>query len=1220
MSIHGLRSSLQEARALIEKHRPDRERDDWRQAEADLDALREALDGCDAELAGALDDLPDASERDVARADTAERHAGAAALFAAAGKRYAAFERIRRAIELAPRGGALSRELVAAEEDLDRFVDLQHARRLLAGRIQAPAERLLKRVAAGGGEGDPLAGAARAELDRPVPVSRAPALFTWNGIGLTLAGRRDARPDGTYVATHCVSVFGIPLVPLAAYRVAEGGDGSYDFFERQGLSRTARTARVLVPLAAALAAGWFAVHAYVHSPSRRIAGGTEAAAELERAGRADQALAAYGQLLAEFSSDADARAHLGPAAAGVVRLTADRVTEPAGAGSIEAIRRVVLRYRDLHGDLRAPPASQVLRDRMVAWADQIGSRDLASRRASLRVLELAAQAGVGGEHLARRADRERAALAAELAADRPIEALRSYAAMTDRSAVVDRMGEILATFEDGSSLWVEAGDEVEAWLEAAAGRPGAGAARARLDAARARERDPARAALLAGGDAAALAAALAAQPRDQGLAVALARARSDAGEVDAAISALTRLGPPGRLTAEAQAALGNLCAGAGRLAEAERVLAGLVTAELPAFQDAVSRHDGAARATEGALVERAARGDLPAEVESAVRQASPEDEREIVATWLRRELEQDRRLIELADAVARRSHVVPAALSLGTVRLRLAREAAGTARTALLARAEEAFLSVRSQAEGKPELHLGLGQVYYRLGRPRDGERELARVMAEQDPGLRLAVGQIDRELGLRERAIEIAEAVWNGPGDQEVKSSAAILRSLLARDPDEEETWLRRADQSAPYVRRSLLSVRGERELREGRDARADELFAAVAAEYGAEAARDAAAANNAAVAEGRRFACTGDTSRLEKEAEYLAQAYRLQPESPVIAGNLAMAWQTLAVSRAMGAWFDLRAIRAERPEAVELLTVIAGGPARSALRQRLARDPAYRRSAEVLRQWQILAPQDPTPYASEREMLVLLDDGAGLADLRDRLARAELNRSSDFEKWMSGADDAARRAELARRRARYRRLIDGAKRDPRARAAGLLLLAGAARSEAQLAAAPGEAGAAFAERERLLAEAASLAPGLGIERELLSARAEVAIMTAVAASADARAVWQARRRSHGAPLLLDAIAKASPGARRALREALVALAPALGLALEDDEALAGRGALLHWVIARVLDDPAMERRAAERLRRSISLVYAEADARLYPEMPSYAETLALIRQAVQR
>lgn len=1204
MTTDELLRNLRAARSLLDQRAPDRARGDWAEAAPDLAALRRSLDACSAELDTVLDEIESADERDLLRAGLAACHADAAALVAASGDPSAARQLLRRAIELVPTDSDLSREWRAVGADLDRFTDLAHGRHLWRRGDAARARPILKRVAAGGG--DRLAGAAQAVMDAPIPITGAPTLFTLNGVGLTLVGGRDRRGDGTYVATHCFSILFVPILPLAAYRVSDAGGGSYYFHAREKLSAFARRARLLAPLALALVIAGFSINAYLDSTSRRIGQALDAAGELERAGRLDQALGAYDHAITDFF-DADSGAELRPAAAGIMRIAAARVAEPVGPGSVEAIRRVVLRYQELHPTLRAPEVEAALRDKLVGWAGQIGSKDLAARRASLRVLELAA-AAVSEADIGWRVDRARTQLAEELAVERPIEALRQYAAIGDRRSTMEPIAAILATFEPGSSLWVEAEAEVEVWLSGAQGHPRAAEVRVHLDQVRRRERDPGRAALL-GGDSAALAAAAALDPHDHGVAVALARARRDDGKLDEALATLTALGGPGRMTAEAQVALGTLYADAGALDQAERMLSGLMTAELAGYQDAMSRHDRSAQAAQTALIERAQRGDLPSDVDAAARAAAPDKQEEIVLAWLRRELEQDPQLARLADEVGRRSHVVPAALTLGMVRLRLASAAVGDGRKQLLAGAEEAFLSVRSQAEGRPELHLGLGQVYYRLGRPEDGERELAHVLGEKDAQLRLQVGEVYRELGLRKRAIEVAEAIWSDAADQARKSEAAQLRSLLAEEEDEEETWLARADQSVPFVRRSLTSLRAERKLREGDAAGADALFAAVAGEYGAEAARNATAANNAAVAEGRRFRCTGDLRHLEKAASYMGEAYRLQPESAIVASNLVTAWRTLAMTRALGAWFDVHALRPESSEAQALLGVLADGPERARVRARLTGDAAFRRSNDVMRQWQILAPQDAASYALEESALEMFDDGPGLSSLRDRLARVTMTPSTGFEEWMNGSKDENRRKELATARARYQRLLE-AIHDKRNRAAVLLLLGEEMRGEAIL----GDAAAVYAERERVLAEAASLYPYAGVERELAGARMDVAILGAVAASAEVRALWEPRRRSHSWLLLAHLIAGASPAARDALRRQpqLAAARPVF------ERELAGRGEMQRWVIARALGDVDLEKRATAAIRGSTALVRAQVSARLHADFPSARENLALVEKIV--
>ncbi len=68
------------------------------------------------------------------------------------------------------------------------------------------------------------------------PVTSAPSLFTLNGFGFKLYGSSDEDSDGTYMTTHYLVFFFIPIVPLARYRVFR--DGNRYAFLGKGSLRT----------------------------------------------------------------------------------------------------------------------------------------------------------------------------------------------------------------------------------------------------------------------------------------------------------------------------------------------------------------------------------------------------------------------------------------------------------------------------------------------------------------------------------------------------------------------------------------------------------------------------------------------------------------------------------------------------------------------------------------------------------------------------------------------------------------------------------------------------------------------------------------------------------------------------------------------------------------------------------------------------------------------
>lgn len=66
------------------------------------------------------------------------------------------------------------------------------------------------------------------------PVSKAPSLHTINGIGFTLYGNTDPKPDGSHMATYYFVFLAIPVFPIARYRVIPIG-GGYRFLGKAKL-------------------------------------------------------------------------------------------------------------------------------------------------------------------------------------------------------------------------------------------------------------------------------------------------------------------------------------------------------------------------------------------------------------------------------------------------------------------------------------------------------------------------------------------------------------------------------------------------------------------------------------------------------------------------------------------------------------------------------------------------------------------------------------------------------------------------------------------------------------------------------------------------------------------------------------------------------------------------------------------------------------------------
>src|SRR5436309_2964120 len=107
------------------------------------------------------------------------------------------------------------------------------------------------------------------------PIKSLPSLSTINGIGPGMCGSRDYDPETqTYVSTQCFCILFIPVLALAAYRVADAHPGWY-FLGRVPLSKFAKNWNIFLLVAVLGLTGFGFWHSHAQSPEyiagRRLA-------------------------------------------------------------------------------------------------------------------------------------------------------------------------------------------------------------------------------------------------------------------------------------------------------------------------------------------------------------------------------------------------------------------------------------------------------------------------------------------------------------------------------------------------------------------------------------------------------------------------------------------------------------------------------------------------------------------------------------------------------------------------------------------------------------------------------------------------------------------------------------------------------------------------------------------------------------------------------------
>lgn len=209
------------------------------------------------------------------------------------------------------------------------------------------------------------------------PVTHNPTLFTFNGLGTMLYGRRDYDAETvTYVKTRCVCLVYVPIFALDSWRVADSTGGGWRLLGRCGISTFARSWNMLViagVMIGALSIGW---DTYTSSPvyqaGQRLAQGHKAEAKsdlLEAAN--DYRQVAEGQTI-----------HAVPAAAALAALAnGPLIQAPAGVqAQVIALLAVLPKHACTTGTTPAEVAA--LAERLSAAA--------ATPRAAITLLDAAA--------------------------------------------------------------------------------------------------------------------------------------------------------------------------------------------------------------------------------------------------------------------------------------------------------------------------------------------------------------------------------------------------------------------------------------------------------------------------------------------------------------------------------------------------------------------------------------------------------------------------------------------------------------------------------------------------------------------------------------------------------------------------------------------------------------------------------------------------------------
>lgn len=1151
---------------------PDSSRSDWQEQSARLD---EILQMVDERLVASVDHVRGNIQNIEARAQIAHACANlvadAAGLMQAAGRSDVALRWLRWSASWTA-GSEDGRHYAAAERDLGSFAEFTRVWWLHHNERPREARELAQRAL---GNASPSLGERLQDyLDVLQPIKSAPRAFSINGIGARFYGRADIRDDGLFRITRYITLVFVPLIPLDSFWVRNEADG-WRFFAKAKLSSGQRWWQRGTLVLATLSVVSALLMGHFGSLSHRVDVFVEDAREsvvITDEDSRKHALASYERF---FSQNIDADLDtLAPALEHYTQVLGGTIAKPFTPASLPAAKRAIRRFAGLPDALRWSRGADAMLTMLHRWAQQCAEGNKETDLiAALSLLDDALRItdSEGNRRFTSARDQYRVRLGDALADAWPIDALAHYTAALDLRRGMDQATALLQRLakDHGETVgpWLEMRPSIERW-SARAAVPDAIVAFVDRDAALADT--PERVELLSKGDLEALSRALAASPNDQVLATAVAHHQRAAGESSKARATLNALGQPGLLRLESRLLLAGLLAEAGDLAPADLILEHSLGSRLPSFAAARTRYTDAINSFERAFIARAQAGTLPAAVmDDLIAEGNgPNGEKaqaEAFGEHLRAALEKDAEIQRLTAAYQQQSDVVPLAIQLASLRLRRANAASGTEREGLLASAERTFLSIQSEASGAPAFHLGLGQVYHRLGKVAEGDAELGGLVERNDHYLTLAVAGVYRELGVDTKAIELSERVYEG-GDAAQRQQAARIRSVLASDVRDKQTWLERCNADDPDVRNELLSVRAHLDLEAGRSDAAAKKFLQVADHYSKSASSNSSAANNAALALLNAHRSTGKPALLVRAVDAMANAARLTPENAIVLGNYASVLHQTVLLDTLGAHVRVEELRLDSSDASSLYGELRAGELRDELSAALLRHPQHGRLASLIAQWETMAPSATSAYRLRLSLHHSTGDDAAIAKLATRVARVsnlDTSRAADiYRKYLSGQEDDSQRprakASVEVARDRVRRVRKKGHRPTLAAALALL-------SERELEmldfdpSSPRARAAVSAARE-----AVKLWPGRGFELSLAHALEYASITELLEDQTKLRAIWDRHQRALGSSILHIALEEGDGELLTALKNSRALLESAKLRAAVASESWSARDAAL--------------------------------------------------------
>ncbi len=340
-------------------------------------------------------------------------------------------------------------------------------------------------------------------------------------------------------------------------------------------------------------------------------------------------------------------------------------------------------------------------------------------------------------------------------------------------------------------------------------------------------------------------------------------------------------------------------------------------------------------------------------------------QQEVIDEYLRARMKQDKGVKRKLEDYIKAAGFVPIALELGMLQLNRAQEMDNAAaRRKELEAAEKTFLSVSSVAAGSDQYQLSLGEVYYWLGKPEQGNKELQAYLVnnKRRPMALLSVGRILRGIGLNKNAKELAIEAFEKGKNTEEKDAAVSAIFVCCTDEEEKIQWLEKASKKNKTMQIEMHSTKGKIAMAAGNEQEAEKHFRAALAGY-RQQPDSPAMCNNGALCAFDLYRLTGDANYFSQGAAMMKRASELEPQNAILHMNATSCFLSDAILSVVRDKINLKSIKQGASGLLPYLYANAEEKAR--IYRQICEHHSFQEGQQSVKKLYVLAPKNAQAYS---------------------------------------------------------------------------------------------------------------------------------------------------------------------------------------------------------------------------------------------------------------